>query len=41
MRSAVTAWVQRRNASIQTIDWQFTTDEARTRLRRLYPAFNA
>lgn len=41
MRAAVTAWAARRNASIQTIDWQFTTDDARTRLRRLYPAFDA
>jgi hypothetical protein len=29
------------NAVIQTIDWQFTTDDARVRLRRLYPAFDA
>ena len=41
MRAAVTAWVERRNASIQTIDWQFTTDDARIRLRRLYPTFDA
>lgn len=41
MRAAVTAWAERRNASIQTIDWQFTTDDARIRLRRLYPAFDA
>lgn len=41
MREAVTAWAERRNASIHTIDWQFTTDDARTRLRRLYPAFDA
>lgn len=41
MRAAVTAWAERRNASIHTIDWQFTTEDARTRLRRLYPAFDA
>lgn len=41
MREAVTAWAARRNASIHIIDWQFTTDDARIRLRRLYPAFDA
>lgn len=41
MRAAVTAWADRRTTSIHTIDWQFTTDDARTRLRRLYPAFDA
>jgi len=41
MRDAVTAWSERRNAAIHTIDWQFTTDDARTKLRRLYPAFDA
>jgi hypothetical protein len=39
MDTAVTAWANRRNAAIQTIDWQFTTEDARTKLRRLYPAF--
>jgi hypothetical protein len=39
MREAVTAWADRRNAAIRTIDWQFTTADARTKLRRLYPAF--
>jgi hypothetical protein len=37
----VPAWANRRNAAIQTIDWQFTTEDARTKLRRLYPAFDA
>ena len=41
MAAAVTAWAERRNAAIHTIDWQFTTDDARTRLRRLYPTFDA
>lgn len=41
MHEAVTAWAERRNAGIQTIDWQFTTDHARVKLRRLYPAFEA
>jgi hypothetical protein len=39
MEAAVTAWADRRNAATATIDWQFTTADARTKLRRLYPAF--
>lgn len=39
MEREVTAWAARRNAAIRTIDWQFTTRDARTRLRHLYPAF--
>lgn len=41
MRDAVTAWVDRRNAAIHRINWQFTTDDARTKLQRLYPALDA
>lgn len=41
MTVAVAAWVERRNAAIRTIDWHFTTDDARLRLRHLYPAFDA
>ena len=37
MARAVTAWADRRNAAISTIDWHFTTDDARIKLRRLYP----
>ncbi len=41
MTQAVTAWADRRNATDSTIDWQFTTADARTKLRRLYPAYDA
>lgn len=40
MEREVTAWADRRNAVIRTIDWQFTTSDARIRLRHLYPAFD-
>lgn len=33
----VTAWVADRNAVGGTIDWQFTTADARIKLKRLYP----
>ena len=39
MERAVTAWADRRNDLTKRIDWQFTTADARTKLRRLYPAF--
>ncbi len=39
MEREVGAWSRRRNDQIKRVDWQFTTDDARTKLRRLYPAF--
>lgn len=39
MEQAVAAWVGARNASESAIDWRFTTNDARIKLRRLYPAF--
>lgn len=37
LQEQVTAWQDRRNASAVRIDWRFTTDEARVKLKRLYP----
>ena len=34
----VGAWETQRNNLQATIDWQFTTDKARTKLKRLYPS---
>lgn len=31
------AWAQRRNETANTIDWRFTTTDARIKLKRLYP----
>jgi len=39
MRREVSAWTRRRNAEIRRIDWQFTTDDARIKLKHLYPKF--
>jgi hypothetical protein len=41
MAATVTAWAERRNAAIHNIGWHLTTYDARIRLRRLYPAFDA
>ena len=37
LRHQVDAWRTDRNKRQKGVDWQFTTDDARTRLRRLYP----
>ncbi len=34
----VTAWEATRNAATSTIDWRFTTADARIKLKRLYPS---
>lgn len=34
----VAAWEDRRNSAEATIDWQFTTNKARVKLKRLYPS---
>lgn len=34
----VAAWTEARNGSEATVDWRFTTDDARIRLKRLYPS---
>jgi len=36
----VKAWEQRRNSIKSTINWQFTTESARIKLKRLYPSYN-
>jgi hypothetical protein len=37
LRQGVEVWVKRRNTADANVDWQFTTDEARVKLHRLYP----
>jgi hypothetical protein len=32
------AWERDRNTAMATVDWQFTTADARTKLKRLYPS---
>ena len=38
LRREVAAWELRRNAAAVKADWQFTTAEARVKLKKLYPA---
>ena len=37
LAAEVAAWVAQRNAEAVTVDWQFTCEDARTKLKHLYP----
>ncbi|MDY6993450.1 MAG: IS630 family transposase [Pseudomonadota bacterium] len=37
----VTAWYETRNGKGSQVDWQFTTKDARTKLKRLYPSIKS
>jgi len=39
LRRGATAWAERRNAEQAGVDWPFTTEDARTKLKRLYPQY--
>jgi hypothetical protein len=36
----VAAWAAARNAAAKTVDWRFTTADARIKLKHLYPSFD-
>jgi hypothetical protein len=38
LKAAVAAWQDRRNGREAAIDWRFTTEDARIKLKRLYPS---
>lgn len=38
MANEIREWEDRRNEAQSTINWQFTTDDARIKLKRLYPS---
>ena len=37
LQAEVAAWQDRRNTAAGTVDWRFTADDARIKLKRLYP----
>ena len=39
VRSETAQWARQRNSKQKSVDWQFTTDQARIKLKRLYPKF--
>ena len=38
LQAEVDAWQARRNTASNSIDWRFTTDDVRIKLKRLYPS---
>ena len=40
VKTEVNAWVTRRNQKQATINWQFTTEDSRIKLKKLYPTLN-
>ncbi len=40
LRREVEAWCKERNRLGVSVDWRFTTDDARTKLRKLYPSID-
>jgi len=40
LQQEVAAWVEERNAKHSSVDWRFTTEDARIKLKRLYPSFH-
>jgi len=41
LRAELSAWRTARNENQKGVDWQFTTDSARIKLKRLYPQFKS
>jgi len=41
LRTEAEAWYRRRNSNQKSVQWQFTTDDARVKLKRLYPQIQA
>ena len=41
LRAELSAWGTARNQNQKGVDWQFTTDSARIKLKRLYPQFKS
>jgi hypothetical protein len=40
LRAEIRAWEDRRNATAGAVDWHFTTNDARIKLKRLYPSLH-
>jgi hypothetical protein len=38
LRTEAQAWCEERNRAGASVDWRFTTSNARTKLRKLYPS---
>jgi len=40
LQAEVAAWQERRNRAATKVNWRFTTEDARIKLKRLYPSFH-
>ena len=40
-KKEVAAWQEKRNASLVPMNWRFTTEDARIKLKKLYPTINS
>lgn len=40
LKKEVSAWLQQRNLEASRVDWQFTAEDARIKLKKLYPTLN-
>jgi len=40
LEKGATAWAEKRNAKGAKVDWRFTTDDARIKLKKLYPSID-
>lgn len=40
LQKETAAWVEKRNGSAKPVDWRFTTEDARIKLKRLYPSID-
>lgn len=41
LKGEIAAWERDSNARNKSVDWRFTTEDARIKLKKLYPSFNA
>ena len=37
LKKEILAWQEKRNAIARTMEWRFTTEDARIKLKKLYP----
>ncbi len=38
LKQEIAAWEENRNEKSDSVDWRFTTDDARIKLKKLYPS---
>ncbi len=41
LKQEIAAWEKERNQKSNSVDWRFTTEDARIKLKRLYPSIQS